>query len=147
MCLRRRYLYLPTHDMQALDIFAQFFVSPLMKADSSDRELQSIESEFCLSKNSDSCRLQELWCHTCKRGENTQRRVQTVTCRPVGMFCVLPYSVVAAAVLVLPLFSSFLDNFYGYPFARACRVKVSYFSDMTPSTEVGRPADFLFYFV
>ncbi|CAN0456522.1 unnamed protein product, partial [Hapterophycus canaliculatus] len=53
---------------QALDIFAQFFVSPLMKADSSDRELQSIESEFCLSKNNDACRLQELWCHTCKRG-------------------------------------------------------------------------------
>lgn len=83
MCLRRRYLYLPTHDMQALDIFAQFFVSPLMKADSSDRELQSIESEFCLSKNSDSCRLQELWCHTCKRGENTQRRVQTVHADPL----------------------------------------------------------------
>lgn len=54
---------------QALDIFAQFFVSPLMKADSSDRELESIESEFCLSKNSDACRLQELWCHTSKRGE------------------------------------------------------------------------------
>lgn len=40
-----------------------------MKADSSDRELESIESEFCLSKNSDACRLQELWCHTSKRGE------------------------------------------------------------------------------
>ncbi|CAM9400370.1 unnamed protein product, partial [Ectocarpus sp. 4 AP-2014] len=58
---------LPQHLEKALDIFAQFFVSPLMKADSSDRELQSIESEFCLSKNNDSCRLQELWCHTCKR--------------------------------------------------------------------------------
>lgn len=54
--------------MQALDIFAQFFVSPLMKPDSSDRELQSIESEFCLSKNNDACRLQELWCHSSKRG-------------------------------------------------------------------------------
>ncbi len=77
--------------MQALDIFAQFFVSPLMKADSSDRELQSIESEFCLSKNSDSCRLQELWCHTCKRGEReTERKgMDTVTGRPVGLFCVL----------------------------------------------------------
>eukprot|EP00752_Nemacystus_decipiens_P004086 g3739.t1 len=58
---------LPQHLEKALDIFAQFFVSPLMKADSSDRELESIESEFCLSKNSDSCRLQELWCHTSKR--------------------------------------------------------------------------------
>lgn len=40
-----------------------------MKADSSDRELESIESEFCLSKNSDYSRLQELWCHTSKRGD------------------------------------------------------------------------------
>ncbi|CAB1097976.1 unnamed protein product [Ectocarpus sp. CCAP 1310/34] len=55
---------LPQHLEKALDIFAQFFVSPLMKADSSDRELQSIESEFCLSKNNDSCRLQEL-CKFC----------------------------------------------------------------------------------
>ena len=39
-----------------------------MKVESSDRELKSIESEFRLSKNDDSCRLQELWCHTCKRG-------------------------------------------------------------------------------
>lgn len=53
---------------QALDIFAQFFVSPLMKEDSSDRELQSIESEFRLSSNNDDCRLQQLWCHTSKRG-------------------------------------------------------------------------------
>lgn len=43
-----------------------------MKADSSDRELESIESEFCLSKNSDGCRLQELWCHTSKRGRRGQ---------------------------------------------------------------------------
>ena len=39
-----------------------------MKAESSDRELQSIESEFCLSKNDDGCRMVELWRHTCKRG-------------------------------------------------------------------------------
>ncbi|CAM9165979.1 unnamed protein product, partial [Choristocarpus tenellus] len=59
---------LPQHLSKALDIFAQVFISPLMLADISDRELRSIESEFCLSRNSDSCRLQELWCHTSKPG-------------------------------------------------------------------------------
>lgn len=39
-----------------------------MKEDSSDRELQSIESEFRLSSNNDECRLQQLWCHTAKKG-------------------------------------------------------------------------------
>jgi nardilysin len=48
----------------ALDMFAQFFINPLMKEDSVERELNSIESEFQLSKNSDQCRLQQLMCHT-----------------------------------------------------------------------------------
>lgn len=49
----------------ALHMFAQFFISPLLLEDSVDRELNAIESEFQLSRNSDSCRLQQLMCHTC----------------------------------------------------------------------------------
>jgi nardilysin len=48
----------------ALDMFAQFFIHPLMKEDAVERELNSIESEFQLSKNNDHCRLQQLQCHT-----------------------------------------------------------------------------------
>ncbi|KAI2493160.1 metalloendopeptidase [Fragilaria crotonensis] len=48
----------------ALDMFAQFFINPLMKEDAVERELNSIESEFQLSKNNDQCRLQQLQCHT-----------------------------------------------------------------------------------
>ena len=50
---------------QALDMFAQFFIHPLMLEDSVERELNSIESEFQLSKNSDQCRLHQLMCDTC----------------------------------------------------------------------------------
>ena len=48
---------------EALDMFAQFFISPLMLQNSVDRELNSIESEFRLSQNSDECRLEQLLCH------------------------------------------------------------------------------------
>ena len=41
------------HLKQALDMFAQFFISPLMSETSVDRELKSIESEFQLVKNND----------------------------------------------------------------------------------------------
>jgi len=50
---------------QALDMFAQFFIHPLLLEDAVERELNSIESEFQLSKNSDQCRLQQLMCDTC----------------------------------------------------------------------------------
>jgi len=50
---------------EALDMLSQFFISPLMLKDSVERELNSIESEFKLSKNSDECRLQQLLCHDC----------------------------------------------------------------------------------
>lgn len=53
------------HLVGALDMFAQFFTSPLLKEDSVERELQSIESEFQLVKNSDNCRVEHLMCHTC----------------------------------------------------------------------------------
>jgi len=50
---------------KALDMLSQFFVSPLMLQDAVDRELNAIESEFMLSKNSDECRWQQLLCHDC----------------------------------------------------------------------------------
>ena len=53
------------HLLQALDIFAQFFTHPLFLESSVERELQSIESEFQLVKNTDSCRVQQLMSHTC----------------------------------------------------------------------------------
>lgn len=52
------------HLQGALDMFAQFFTSPLMLESSVERELKSIESEFQLVKNSDSSRIQHLMCHT-----------------------------------------------------------------------------------
>jgi nardilysin len=50
---------------KALDMFAQFFTSPLMLESSVERELNSIESEFQLAKNSDGSRCQHLMSHTC----------------------------------------------------------------------------------
>jgi len=51
----------------ALDRLAQFFISPLMMQSAVDRELLAIESEFQLSKNSDSSRWQQLLCSTIRR--------------------------------------------------------------------------------
>jgi len=45
-------------------MFAQFFIDPLLLPDAVDRELNSIESEFQLVKNSDACRLEEIMFHT-----------------------------------------------------------------------------------
>eukprot|EP00934_Nitzschia_sp_Nitz4_P008589 Nitzschia sp. Nitz4//scaffold226_size53432//33390//40437//NITZ4_006704-RA/size53432-augustus-gene-0.57-mRNA-1//1//CDS//3329542760//8579//frame0 len=50
---------------KALDMFAQFFISPLMLEGSVERELNAIESEFQLAKNSDGSRVQHLMSHTC----------------------------------------------------------------------------------
>jgi nardilysin len=55
------------HLPRALDIFAQFFVHPLMMESSVDRELKAVESEFQLVKNSDNTRVQHLMCHTAGR--------------------------------------------------------------------------------
>ncbi len=49
----------------ALDMLSQFFIAPLMLQDAVERELNAIESEFMLSKNSDECRWQQLFCHDC----------------------------------------------------------------------------------
>lgn len=54
------------HFSAALDIFACCFKSPLLSAGSSDREIKSIESEFCLAKVSDGTRLQQLMCNAAK---------------------------------------------------------------------------------
>ena len=51
----------------ALDLFAQFFVKPLLKESSVERELKAIESEFMLAKNSDHSRLQQLMAYTSGR--------------------------------------------------------------------------------
>lgn len=48
----------PAHLEQALDMFAQFFISPLMKADAMERELSAIESEFNQATQSDRVRTQ-----------------------------------------------------------------------------------------
>lgn len=51
-----------SHQKQALDLFAQFFISPLMRPEASARELQAIESEFNLSRGNDSTRCMQLVC-------------------------------------------------------------------------------------
>lgn len=55
---------------KGLDMFAQFFTSPLMLESSVERELSAIESEFQLVKNSDGSRVQHLMSHTC--GQSTK---------------------------------------------------------------------------
>ena len=47
---------------EAFDIFANCFIAPRLCQDSSDRELQAIESEFRLAEMSDSARSQEVMC-------------------------------------------------------------------------------------
>jgi len=54
----------PASFSEILDIFAQFFISPLMRAEASARELEAIESEFNLSRGSDNTRCTQLICHT-----------------------------------------------------------------------------------
>lgn len=44
----------------ALDIFAQFFISPLLLADALDRETEAVDSEFELSRTDDDARLAEI---------------------------------------------------------------------------------------
>jgi nardilysin len=56
------------HFSAALDIFACCFKSPRLANSSSDREIKSIESEFCLAKVSDGTRLQQLMCDSATNG-------------------------------------------------------------------------------
>ncbi|KEH34462.1 insulin-degrading enzyme [Medicago truncatula] len=48
----------------ALRRFSQFFISPLVKAEAMEREVQAVDSEFNQVLQSDACRLQQLQCHT-----------------------------------------------------------------------------------
>ncbi|CAA6669259.1 unnamed protein product [Spirodela intermedia] len=48
----------------ALQRFSQFFVSPLVKSEAMEREVLAVDSEFNQVLQSDSCRLQQLQCHT-----------------------------------------------------------------------------------
>ena len=52
----------------ALDRFAQFFISPLCKAEALGREVQAVDNEFSGVLQSDSCRLQQLRCHAARDG-------------------------------------------------------------------------------
>nr|XP_043636150.1 nardilysin-like isoform X2 [Erigeron canadensis] len=52
----------------ALRRFSQFFISPLVKAEAMDREVQAVDSEFNQALQSDACRLQQLQCHTATPG-------------------------------------------------------------------------------
>lgn len=53
---------------KGLDMLAQFFVAPLLKTDSADRELDAIDSEFRLTQNSDSSRVAQLFAHFARPG-------------------------------------------------------------------------------
>lgn len=48
----------------ALKRFSRFFISPLVKAEAMEREVLAVDSEFNQALQSDSCRLQQLQCHT-----------------------------------------------------------------------------------
>lgn len=48
----------------ALTRFAQFFTSPLVKAEAMEREVLAVDSEFNQVLQNDSCRLQQLQCYT-----------------------------------------------------------------------------------
>ena len=63
----------PASFAKTLDIFAQFFISPLMRPEASSRELEAIESEFNLSRGNDSTRCTQLVCHTSHRSHPYSR--------------------------------------------------------------------------
>ena len=68
----------------ALDMLSQFFKEPLMKKDAVERELNAIESEFLLSKNSDECRWQQLFCHDCSLQSQSQNADADADAKGVG---------------------------------------------------------------
>jgi len=66
---------------QALDMFAQFFIDPLMIPNAAERELNSIESEFQLHLNDDECRWQQILAHTSQHGRDTSFSSSTLNCQ------------------------------------------------------------------
>ncbi|KAA8543659.1 hypothetical protein F0562_021595 [Nyssa sinensis] len=57
----------------ALRRFSQFFTSPLVKAEAMEREVLAVDSEFNQVWQNDSCRLQQLQCHTSVPGHPFNR--------------------------------------------------------------------------
>ncbi|CAO2840084.1 unnamed protein product [Amaranthus hypochondriacus] len=57
----------------ALRRFSQFFISPLVKAEAMEREVLAVDSEFNQALQNDSCRLQQLQCHTSVTGHPFNR--------------------------------------------------------------------------
>ncbi|GMP89949.1 hypothetical protein CsSME_00041296 [Camellia sinensis var. sinensis] len=57
----------------ALRRFSQFFISPLVKAEAMEREVQAVDSEFNQILQNDLCRLQQLQCHTSAPGHPFNR--------------------------------------------------------------------------
>ncbi|XP_063962831.1 nardilysin-like [Lytechinus pictus] len=56
------------HFREGLDRFAQFFTEPLLKQDSTDRELEAVDSEFQMSVQNDYHRKQQMMSVFCKEG-------------------------------------------------------------------------------
>ncbi|CAH0520454.1 unnamed protein product [Peronospora belbahrii] len=52
----------PAHLEPALNMFAHFFISPLLKAEAMERELSAIESEFSQAMQNDRIRTQQVLC-------------------------------------------------------------------------------------
>jgi nardilysin len=52
----------PAHLQPALDMFAHFFISPLLKSEAMERELSAIESEFSQATQNDRIRTQQVLC-------------------------------------------------------------------------------------
>src|SRR5690348_7301508 len=52
----------PAYLQPALDMFAQFFIAPLLKPETLDRELSAIESEFNQATQNDRIRQQQVLC-------------------------------------------------------------------------------------
>ncbi|XVE58917.1 hypothetical protein DITRI_Ditri05aG0001400 [Diplodiscus trichospermus] len=57
----------------ALRRFSQFFISPLVKLEAMEREVLAVDSEFNQVLQNDSCRLQQLQCHTSEHGHPFNR--------------------------------------------------------------------------
>lgn len=58
---------------ESLDIFSQFFVSPLLKKDSVDREINAVNSEYLKDINEDNWRTMEVLKQTCFKDHSFSR--------------------------------------------------------------------------
>ncbi|POM72003.1 Nardilysin [Phytophthora palmivora] len=63
----------PAHLEPALDMFAHFFISPLLKAEAMERELSAIESEFSQATQNDRIRTQQVLCDVSPTNHPYQR--------------------------------------------------------------------------